>query len=206
MAGSATDAPLADFGRLLGFGGVYDMFFKTELANLVDTSRSPWAWRNDASGVSVGGSLSMLRQFEAADRIREMFFRPGSQDPGMRFSVSAVDLDAGAVRFILEVDGQPFEYRHGPVIAKPMAWPGPNPGRAIATFEERTGVRPNVAAEGPWAWFRLIDQAQLQRETDAVYVLTFEKGGHESRLRVESTSIRNPYGNQQVLQQFRCGQ
>ena len=204
VAGSPTDVPLADFGRLLGYNGVYDTFFKTELASLVDTSRSPWAWRRDASGAAVGGSVSMLRQFEAADRIRTMFFRSGSQDPEVRFSIAAVDLDAGAVRFTLDVDGQAFDYRHGPVIAKPMTWPGPNPGRAIATFEERTGGRPNIAAEGPWAWFRLIDQAQVQRETDAVYVVTIEKNGHESRIRVESISIRNPYGNQ-ALQQFRCG-
>jgi type VI secretion system protein ImpL len=204
VPGSPTDVPLADFGRLFGYNGVYDMFFKTELASLVDTSRSPWAWRRDASGAAVGGSVSMLRQFEAADRIRTMFFRSGSQDPEVRFSIAAVDLDAGAVRFTLDVDGQAFDYRHGPVIAKPMTWPGPNPGRAIATFEERAGGRPNIAAEGPWAWFRLIDQAQVQRETDAVYVVTIEKNGHESRIRVESISIRNPYGNQ-ALQQFRCG-
>ena len=147
----------------------------------------------------------MLRQFEAADRIRGMFFRPGSQEPEARFSISASDLDAGALRFTLEIDGQPFDYRHGPVVAKPMTWPGPNPGRAIATFEERAGTRPNIAAEGPWAWFRLIDQAQVRRETDAVYVVTFDKAGHEARIRVETVSIRNPYGNQ-ILQQFSCGQ
>jgi type VI secretion system protein ImpL len=62
-----------------------------------------------------------------------------------------------------------------------------------------------MAADGPWAWFRLIDQARVERETDAAHVLTFEKGGHESRLRVESVSIRNPYGNRN-LQQFRCGE
>ena len=99
VAGSATDVPLADFGRLFGYGGVYDTFFKSELANLVDTSRSPWAWRTDASVSRLADRLSMLRQFEAADRIREMFFRAGSQDPEVRFSVSADDLDAelGAV-------------------------------------------------------------------------------------------------------------
>jgi hypothetical protein len=37
-------------------------------------------------------------------------------------------------------------------------------------------------------------------------VLTIARGGHESRIRVESVSIRNPYGNQNNLQQFRCGQ
>jgi type VI secretion system protein ImpL len=203
VVGSATDVPLADFGRLFGYGGVYDMFFKSNIANLVDTSRNPWVWRNDASGVAVGGSVAMLRQFEAADRIRAMFFAPGSQDPVVRFSVSASDLDAAATRVTFDIDGQPFDYRHGPVIAKPMTWPGPMPGKASVTFEERAGARPNIAAEGPWAWFRLIDAAQIQRETDAIYIVTFEKGGHETRIRIESVSIRNPYG-QQALQQFRC--
>jgi type VI secretion system protein ImpL len=201
---SANDVPLADFGRLFGYNGVYDNFFKTQLSQLVDASRVPWTWKVDSAGERVGGSVAMLRQFEAVGRIREMFFRAGAQEPEARFSVAAVDLDAAAIRFTLDVDGQPFEYRHGPVIATRMVWPGPNPGKAVATFEERSGNRPNIPAEGPWAWFRLIDQAGPQRETDAAYVLTFERGGHQSRIRVESVSIRNPYGNH-ALQQFRCG-
>jgi type VI secretion system protein ImpL len=204
VAGSATDVPLADFGRLFGYGGVYDMFFKSNIANLVDTTRNPWVWRNDASGVAVGGSIAMLRQFEAADQIRSMFFRPGTQDLEVRFSLAASDLDAAAIRVALDIDGQPFDYRHGPVIAKPMTWPGPTPGKASVTFDERAGAHPNIATEGPWAWFRLLDSAQIQRETDAAYVVTFQKGGHETRLRIESASIRNPYGKQ-ALQQFRCG-
>jgi type VI secretion system protein ImpL len=206
VAGSPTDVPLADFGRLFGYGGVYDTFFKNELVNLVDETRTPWTWRSDASGAAVGGSVSMLRQFEAADRIRSMFFRPGSMDPEVRFSVSAVDLDAGSVRFTLELDGQTFEYRHGPVVAKAMVWPGPKPGKAAVTFEERGGVPPNAEYGGQWGWFRLLDQARYERETDAAYVFTFEKGGHESRIRVESVSIRNPYGTRSILQQFRCGE
>jgi type VI secretion system protein ImpL len=189
---------------LFGYNGVYDNFFKTQLSQLVDASRVPWTWKVDSAGERVGGSVAMLRQFEAVGRIREMFFRGGAQEPEARFSVAAVDLDAAAIRFTLDVDGQPFEYRHGPVIATRMVWPGPNPGKAVATFEERSGNRPNIPAEGAWAWFRLIDQAGPQRETDAAYVLTFERGGHQSRIRVESVSIRNPYGNH-ALQQFRCG-
>ena len=145
----------------------------------------------------------MLRQFEVADRIRTTFFRQGAQEPEVRFSVVAKELDGAALRFTLDIDAQPYEYRHGPMIPKRMTWPGPSPGKAIATFEERAGT-PNIAAEGPWAWFRLIDQAQVQRETDAAYMLAFDKGGHKARIRIESDSIRNPYGNQ-ALQQFRCG-
>lgn len=204
VPGSTTDVPLADFGRLFGYGGVYDMFFKSDLVNLVDTARNPWAWKNDASGVAVGGSVAMLRQFEAADRIREMFFRQGSQVPEVRFSVAVSDLDAVATRVTLDIDGQPITYFHGPVNAKPVVWPGPNPGRASVTFEERGPARPNIVAEGPWAWFRLMESGQGQPETEAVYLVTFQKGGHEMRIRIESASIRNPFGKQ-ALQQFRCG-
>jgi type VI secretion system protein ImpL len=204
--GSTVDVPLADFGRLFGYNGVYDSFFKNELAHFVDTSRSPWAWKNDASGTSVGGSVAMLRQFEVANRIREMFFRNGSQDAEVKFSVAASDLDAAALRFTLELDGQTFDYRHGPVIAKPMTWPGPNPGAAVVTFEERGGARPNLAMNGAWAWFRLLDQAQVQPQTDAAFLVDFEKSSHEARVRIESVSIRNPYaGGKQLLQQFQCG-
>ncbi len=203
VANSMTDVPFADFGRLFGYGGVFDAFFKRELEPLVDTSRSPWVWRADDSGASVGSSLEMLRQFEVAQRIREMFFRPGGQEPELRFRLTPTDLDAATQRFLLEIDGQSLENRHGPEKSSAVKWPGDSPGPAAATFEERSGGRPNLVAQGPWALFRLLDSAQVERETDVRYVLTFERGGHQARVRIEAASIRNPFGKGE-LQQFRC--
>src|SRR6185295_6490281 len=100
VAASAVDVPLADFGRVFGYGGVFDRFFKNELEPLVDTSRSPWTWRADASGVSVGPSQTMLRQFESARHIREMFFRPGGQESEVRFRLTPTELDADVTRFL----------------------------------------------------------------------------------------------------------
>jgi type VI secretion system protein ImpL len=204
VAGSSADVPLADFGRLFGYGGVFDTFFKEELEPLVDTTRTPWVWRTDASGASVGPSMAMLRQFETAQRIRETFFRPGSQDPELRFRVTPSDLDASAIRFVLEIDGQRVDYRHGPERTSPVTWPGPSPGVAAASFEDRSAARPNLVFEGPWAWFRLMDAARVQRETDVRYVLHLQLGGHQARVRLEAASIRNPYASRDV-QQFRCG-
>jgi type VI secretion system protein ImpL len=84
-----------------------------------------------------------------------------------------------------------------------MTWPGPNPGRAAATFDERDGLHPNLATDGPWAWFRLVDQSHVKRESDAVFLMTFERSNHESSIRVETESVLNPYGNR-LVQQFRC--
>ena len=65
-------------------------------------------------------------------------------------------------------------------------------------------MRPNTVFQGPWAWFRLMDVARTERETDVRYTLTFAKEGHEARVRLDAATIRNPFGKDD-LQQFRCG-
>ncbi len=206
VAASSVDVPLADFGRVFGYNGVYDRFFKNELEPLVDTSRTPWAWRADASGVSVGPSATMLRQFESAQRIREMFFRPGGQESEVRFRLTPTALDADVTRFLLEVDGQTVEYRHGPERSVPATWPGQSAGPAAVTFEMRAGGRPNAAFQGTWAWFRLLDSARTSRETEVRSELSFVRDGHEAKVRLEAASIRNPFNDRDALRQFRCSE
>jgi type VI secretion system protein ImpL len=203
VASGSTEVPLADFGRLFGFNGVYDAFFQSDLRDKVDTNRTPWAWKTDESGQSVGGALP-LSKFEAARRIRDVFFQAGSQNPELRFQLVPIDLDREAMRFVLEIDGQTIEYRFTDVRPVPLKWPGPSPGSAGVTFEERSGRRPSVAMRGPWAWFRLIDASRVERETDERYTLTFAIEGHEAKVTIDALTIRNPYAKQ-LLQQFTCG-
>ena len=201
--GSSLDVPLADFGRLFGYGGSFETFFKDNLAALVDTTRRPWSWRAGADGTSLGVSVAMLREFEAAQQIRESFFRPGAQMPELHFTLMPIALDAAATRFLLEIDGQQFEYRHGPQTTRPASWPGPNPGAAAASFEDRSNGHPNIAFQGPWALFRLLDAGKLQGTTDVRYNMSFEMGGHTATYALEADSIRNPFGQRQ-LRAFHC--
>jgi type VI secretion system protein ImpL len=201
--GSSLDVPPADFGRIFGYGGLFETFFKDNLAALVDTTRRPWAWRAGADGATLGVSTAMLREFEAAQQIRESFFRPGAQLPELHFTVIPVSLDAAATRFILEVDGQSFEYRHGPQTSRPASWPGPNPGAAAASFEDRAGGHPNVSFQGPWALFRVLDAAHLEATTDTRFNMTFAMGGHSALYALEADSIRNPFSQRQ-LRAFHC--
>jgi type VI secretion system protein ImpL len=200
---SARNVALDDFGHVFGYNGVFHKFFQETLQQYVDTTRTPWVWRRDASGASVGGSDAMLRQFQVAERIRQTFFRSGSQKPELAFTITPVELDAAATRFVLELDGQAFEYRHGPERPSRATWPGPNPGTAAATFESRSGGRPNLPFEGPWAWFRLVDAGDLRSETELRHMVSFASGGHQARVRIDASSVWNPWVSRD-WQQFRC--
>lgn len=198
---SPNDVPLADFGRVFGFGGVFDTFFKDNLAALVDVSRTPWRWRDGAA--QIGGSDALLRQFQQAQRIRDVYFKAGSQLPEARFTLTPDSLDAAATRFTLELDGQTLDYRHGPQQSRPMSWPGGSAGQAAFAFEERAGGGPSAVKQGPWAWFRALDQAQVRRDSDTRVFVTFGAGTHSMRVVLEAASIRNPFVRDE-LAGFRC--
>lgn len=195
---SAVDVPLGDFARVFGPGGVFDSFYQTNLAPLVDTSSSPWRWRPGAAA----GPASMLPQFQRVQRIRDVFFGAGARTPEARFSLTPETLDASVTRFTLGVDGQTFEYRHGPAESRSMVWPGAA-GAASFAFEDRSGPIPGLTRQGPWAWFRLLDQAQVAHDSDTRFRITFTAGGKSMRVALDAASIRNPFGRNDV-RGFRC--
>jgi type VI secretion system protein ImpL len=198
---SPNDVPLQDFGRVFGYGGTFDTFFRDHLVALVDMSRSPWQWREGAA--AIGGSAALLRQFQQAQRIREVYFKPGTQVLETRFNLTPSSLDAGATRFTLDLDAQRFEYRHGPQQSSSMSWPGGAVGQAIVGFEERGGGGPSLVKQGPWAWFRLLDQAQSKRVSDTRLELTLSAGAHAMNVVLDAASIRNPFVRNE-LSGFRC--
>jgi type VI secretion system protein ImpL len=197
---SATDAAPADFAHVFGPGGVYDSFFRDHLAQLVDTSRSPWRWRAGATAAST----AMLRQFERVQGIRDVFFGGGSPTPQVRFDLTADTLDPTVTTFRMSIDGQSFQYAHGPVQTVSMQWPGAS-GQAAFEFDSPAGPIPGPAFQGPWALFRLLDRARVAPLSGSRYRATFTAGGKSMAVIVGAASIRNPFGKD-VVAGFRCTQ
>jgi type VI secretion system protein ImpL len=200
---SPREATIADFGMVFGYDGVFDRFFTSRLEGLVDTSRRPWRWR-PTIGDAPAGPAWMLAQFETARYIRNNFFRPGSQVLEVGFRATPIDLDSRVVRFVLTIDGQPIEYSHGPPQTLRLKWPG-EVGEVVATFNDRSPVPPTLTLAGNWSLFRLLDEGELQSETEFRHVLTLRRNDYTAQVRLEADSNRNPFFRRTLLQQFRCG-
>lgn len=199
--GSAVDLPLADFGRIFAPSGTFDAFFKGTMQSFVDTNRPVWRWKPEAA--SIGGGAAVPSQFQRASRIALTYFPAGAAMPEVRFTVTPDFLDAAATRMTFEIDGQSLEYRHGPQRAVSMTWPGPSPGQAAITLEEKGGARPNIVEQGPWALYRLLGKAEFQAQSETRFLATFTLGGRTVKLIVQASSSRNPFARD-VLHGFGC--
>jgi type VI secretion system protein ImpL len=197
---SDRDVAIDDFGRMFGYGGVLDNFFNDNLAAFVDRSGGRWRLKS-GSGLNI--SAAALQQFRHAEQIREAYFRSGSQRPEMRLTMVPNRLDVDVGRFILEIDGQSFAYRHGPPPQWNLSWPGEGLGMARIMFEEASGGRPTVVEEGPWAFFRLLDDSRITANSEIQYTAEFSAGGRVAEVLMQASSVRNPLSRRD-LHNFDC--
>jgi type VI secretion system protein ImpL len=195
--GSGNPMALADFGEVFGYGGLFDKFFTDNMDKLVDRTQRPWAWRAQ----SVEAPAAMLAQFERAEHIRQMFFNPGAKMPELTFMAKMSNLDAAALRFYVNIDGQISSIKPGGEAMMPMVWPGPDKRSfATAIFEDKTAA-PEAAREfeGPWALFQLVDAAKAPSASPATELestLHFQTPYHKAQVTLQATnSTSNPFGS-----------
>ncbi|MGB0128109.1 MAG: type VI secretion system membrane subunit TssM, partial [Rhodocyclaceae bacterium] len=191
---SARDVPQEDFARLFSPGGMFDEFFQKNLQPYVDTSTKPWSFKR-IDDVSMGSS-GTLAQFQRAAAIRDVFFRSGGKTPGLRLEFKPMEMDASITQFILDVDGQLVKYSHGPQVPQPVQWPGPKGSTQVRLQVEPTSTSgaSGKVFEGPWALFRLLDQAQVDNTAQPErFLVTFVIDGRRAKFEVTTSSVQNPF-------------
>lgn len=203
FANNDRDTALADFAQVFGPNGVFAKFQNDPLAPLIDTTGDVWRWRQGATGI---GSAQLLAQFQSADRIRKIFFQEGGALPKISFTLTPDRLDLGLKRLVLDIDGTRLEYRYDAPRPTSFEWPGTSPGIASVLFEVGNGTGPNRSYQGPWALFRMLADANIQKQSDIRYLVTLSDptGTYKARLILEASSVRNPFGRDE-LRGFRCG-
>ena len=203
--GSARDVTQDDFARLFAPGGLMDQFVQKHLAAFVDTSTRPWSFRK-VDGASMGLGSGSLQQFQYAAEIRDAFFRGGGAVPSVRLEFKPVEMDTTITQFLMDVDGQPVKYAHGPAIPATVQWPGPR-GSAlvrIALSPVSAGGSSGLTTEGPWALFRMMDRAQVVPGNGPErFTATFAIDGRRAVFEVTSSSVQNPL-RLAALRNFSC--
>ncbi len=197
------DAAMSDFGRLFGPGGMIDSFFNENLRDYVDIRSRPWAWKrvNDAD---LGISQAVLQQFQYAGEIRDAFFTAGAQ-PQIQFQITPNALDPAAELVQLEIDGTMIEYKHG-LAPRPVAvtWPGEVGAARVVFGPVQPGISNAIIRDGPWAWFRLLNAAEVRNTnvSDRKRVI-FSVGGRHAIFILQSGSVLNPFALP-ALGEFSC--
>ena len=146
----------------------------------------------------------MLAQLQGADRIKQMFFRSGNM-PEVDFTLLTPVLDAGIGKLVIEVDGQKYEYQPGGATNVSMKWPGPTPGRvSISAYDPAGTLLTTFDYRGDWAFFRALQAANLQKQSDLRFVASFNFGGHVAKVTIQANNLKNPFLSN-ALSSFRCG-
>mgnify|MGYP006268990567 CR=1 FL=1 len=203
--GSSSEVPLADFARLFGPGGLLESFYRDTMQGMVDTSGKPWKWREGGPD-ALGLPDSMPDQFRKAEAIRTAFFGLGGTTPTVTFSLQPVELDPTAEQTTISVDGAEMTYAHGPVRRQDMKWPGDSGVRqARVSFRPpASDGRSSITINGPWALFRLLDQADVQGGGSADRLnVTFRIGNRYATWGLNAHSVENPFALRE-LRTFRC--
>ena len=103
-----------------------------------------------------------------------------------------LEMDKDITQFILDVDGTPIKYAHGPQTPQSVVWPGSG-GRSRIQVQ----VTPNtggLAFEGPWALFRMFDKMQLESLGQAErFKGTFNIEGRKIIFEINTSSVQNPF-------------
>jgi len=196
---STQNIALQDFEDFFGPKGRLQSFYDSYLKLFLEDN---YQALNAASPGDTLVNAQVREQLKAAQRIRDAFF-DNRGALGLQFTVQPLSLSTNQRNSVLNVDGQLVSYAHGAHIPTGLIWP--NALRdGVESKLTLVGANGNTRAlrfQGPWAWFRLLSQAQLNGSTAGSVDLSLRAGEGSVRYRITADKPVNPY-TQRVFQGF----
>ena len=126
--------------------------------------------------------------------------------PSVRFEMQAIGMDATISKFTLRLAGKDVIYSHGPPVPEYMEWPGPdqNAEVRIEMSPPKPGGASMLRERGPWAWFRVLDKANISATGQPEqFQVEFRLGDRSAAYELVARSAYNPFRFDE-LEQFRC--
>ncbi|MBD3896002.1 type VI secretion system membrane subunit TssM [Halomonas sp. ML-15] len=189
---ASRDVALSDFETFFAPGGTLDAFYQDNLRPFIEEAPQELL---DADGNSLLRD-SVLTAVQRAERIREAYFgRDGALD--VEFSLEPISLSPDKRRSVISVDGQLIEYAHSASSRVSMIWPnalrGGTESRVTLVPSEVNRSPRSLTRDGAWAWFRLLDEAEITSASERELELRFSVDGGSVRYRLNANGSRNPF-------------
>lgn len=200
---TSNQVAMDDFNRFFAADGMLQGFVDEYLSARTETASRSWQQSSAAADGMLGSQL--LATVEQASQLRQSFFFGGKNLAGFEFEVSPLTMSERIAEFSLSLDSKRLNYTHGPLQATLFAWPGKALGgevrASVTMLDGRTLTR---KAEGPWAWFLLLDQARLlPTEDPQVRHLVLDFEGNEVSLKLRAGHAGAPF-NRLEWSRFQC--
>jgi type VI secretion system protein ImpL len=197
FATAIQDASVADTIRFFGNGGTMDNFVRDRVTPLVDMTGPVWRWRLDDS-VAAALDPASAGEFAMTPVIRDLL------TAGLSFRVALDSLGAGADAAEFSSGNATYRFDKAGGPPRPMQWAptGGTPEAHITLFKQAQQVD-QIAEQGPWAVFRLVDKARKQNSGETAFLATFGSGDNSVTFRIMLDTDKNPF-SRGGLWAFRC--
>lgn len=204
---ASSELAMQDFSDFFKPGGILDKFHETFLKPFINT-RKGWTNRS-VDGRSLGLGKTLLVQLRRAQQIKSIFFRKNPELPSVSFQLKPDQMNKTEVMFQLDLGPQRLTYSHGPKFWKEMNWAGDGEhNRVRILFQDRQDRLHDKTYNGPWAFFRLQDDATLSKTKQAnIYQVEYSikdaDGKRSIRYLLKADSVNNPF-TRNLLGAFSC--
>ena len=202
---SESDVSLQDFGNLFSPSGKIQQFFDNNLNKIVDQKSKPWKWKK-INGADLGISQEVLKQFETAQLIRDVFFNEDGKQPAIKFQLKFDKFAKGVSKIELQIDDKEVKFKKNGGANKPIAidWPGSIGIAKISLFPKINWNNTEISREGAWGFYRLLDTAEINSSStsDRTEVI-FTMGRREVVMNLLSGSVLNPFSLKSI-NSFKC--
>jgi len=168
-ATDAADVALADMEHFFAPQGTFDRFYQQQLAPwLARAGYEPLPDHQQLTATKTGERMDpytdLLASVAQVEQIRRLLFNPEGKLE-MSFWLQPLQLSANKRRSILDLEGQLLDYNHDAGLRTHLIWPNDPDGAGVSKLTliptERQRSPRSISAQGPWALFRLLEQAQV---------------------------------------------
>ncbi|MEY9164610.1 type VI protein secretion system component VasK [Sinorhizobium fredii] len=192
------DADIAEVARIFAPDGTVGSYFRAQLAQLMDTSTTPWRWKPEAR--LSGYTPESAAFFQKALAVGDAFFQQGAS-PDVPIALEALAQRGAAT---ISVGGA-----HVPVVTSgetvTLNWPGPSPARGFEISFGGGAVVEKKSTPGPWGLLRFLDGARLRpRDSGRRFLIDVRAKGARVYLQMSFARSANPVAARALLRGLIC--